>query len=62
MGMSAEIMALGPFDPALIPHLAHPPEHYARMQPGMMLLEPATPMTTGSSTGRDLAAAVGASV
>lgn len=61
MGMSAQILALGPFDPALIPHLAHPPQHYAQVPPGTMILEPTAPMTTGSTTGRELAAAVGAS-
>ena len=60
MGMSAEILALGPFDPALVPHLTHPPERYARVRPGALLLEPVTPATPGSTCGHELAEAVGA--
>ncbi len=60
MGMSAQILALGRFDEAIVPHLVHPPERYANVPPGTWLLEPVMPPTPGSSTGHELAAAVGA--
>jgi hypothetical protein len=60
MGMSAQILALGRFDEAIVPHLVHPPERYAQVPPGTWLLEPVMPPTPGSSTGHALAEAVGA--
>ena len=61
MGMNAEILGLGRFDPALVPHLTHPPERYARVRPGALLLEKVVPGTPGSSTAHELAAAIGVS-
>jgi hypothetical protein len=61
MGMSAEILALGPFNPSLVLHLPRPPELYSRVPVGALLLEPVVPQTPGSTTGRALAASVGAS-
>jgi hypothetical protein len=61
MGMNAEILGLGRFDPVLVPHLMHPPERYAHVRSGALLLEKVVPATPGSSTAWGVAAAVGVS-
>ena len=58
MGMTAEVLAVGPFSPSLIPHLTHPPDRYTSVQAGAILMERVFPYCLGSSSSRDLAAAL----
>lgn len=56
MGMSAEVLALGPFRRALVPFLSHPAERYAATREGVTLVECVFRTPEGSSRSRELAA------
>jgi hypothetical protein len=59
MGMSAEVLMVGPFSRALMPFLSGPPEAYRALRDGIVIVERLAPMSPGSSTGHALAAALG---
>ena len=58
MGMSAEVLMVGPFSRALVPFLSGPPEAYRVLRDGAVIVERLAPMSVGSSTGHALAAAL----
>ncbi len=58
MGMSAEVLMVGPFSRALVPFLSRPPEAYLALRDGAVIVERLAPMSVGSSTGHALAAAL----
>ncbi len=59
MGMSAEVIAIGPFHPSLIEHLEYPSRFYEHTREGATIIEPVFATPDGSSTSRELAACFG---
>ena len=59
MGMSAEVLSIGPFRTTLVPHLRHPPERYAATREGAVIVEVVVSYRHGNSVSRDLAACFG---
>jgi hypothetical protein len=58
MGMSAEVLMVGPFSRSLVPFLSGPSEAYRALRDGAVIVERLAPMSVGSSTGHALAAAL----
>jgi hypothetical protein len=59
MGMSAEVLAIGPFQQRLLPFLDQPPERHATTREGAMLVVSVFEAFEGSTRSRELAACVG---
>lgn len=59
MGMSAEVIAIGPFQRHLVPYLRHPPERYVATREGATLVESVMSTTEGTARSRALAACLG---
>lgn len=59
MGMCAEIVAIGPFQRWLIPHLDYPEEHYADTREGAIVTLLLFGILEGSSLSRDFANLLG---
>lgn len=59
MGMSAEVLAVGPFRRSLLPFLGHPAERYAATREGATLVESVFRTPEGSSRSRQLAECLG---
>ena len=56
--MTAEVLAVGPFSAWLIPYLTHPPDRYASVQEGAILMERVFPCCLGNSSSHELAKAL----
>ncbi|MFP2904096.1 hypothetical protein ACLESD_03280 [Pyxidicoccus sp. 3LFB2] len=59
MGMSAEVLAIGPFHRGLLPFLDQPPERHAETRDGAVLVVSVFQASEGSTRSRELAACVG---
>jgi len=59
MGMSAEILAIGPFSVDIADALEYPAEHYARTRPGVTVFAYLFSVMPGSSTSRSFAEKLG---
>ncbi|MEZ4295688.1 MAG: hypothetical protein R3B70_11980 [Polyangiaceae bacterium] len=61
MGMSAEIIAVGPFSKAVVAHLDYRPELYARAREGAIVTRRLFGISEGSALSRELAGLLGIS-
>ncbi|XXX74630.1 hypothetical protein WMF30_43970 [Sorangium sp. So ce134] len=59
MGMSAEVLAIGPFRRDLVPHLCHPAERFEATVEGALIVERVFYTPEGSSRSRQLASCFG---
>ena len=59
MGMAADVLAIGPFRPSLLPHLDYPAHLHARTSEGATLIETVFETSEGSTRSRALAACFG---
>ena len=59
MGMSADILAIGPYSPDIALHLGYPPELYCSTRRGALVLATLFGISEGSSASRDFAACLG---
>ncbi len=59
MGMSADVVAIGPFRRELVPYLTHAPERYAATREGAVLVERVFSTPEGSTRSRELATCLG---
>ena len=59
MGMSAEILAIGPFSGDIVDALEYPPELYAETRPGVTVFAYLFSMMPGSSTSHAFAEHLG---
>ena len=59
MGMSADILAIGPFSTAVVAALEYPDDFYANTQPGVPVITYLFDFMPGSSTSREFASHLG---
>lgn len=59
MGMCAEIIAVGPFKRAIVPHLEYRPEAYISTREGAYITEVLFGIIEGSSLGREFSTLLG---
>lgn len=59
MGMYAEVIAVGPFKKALVPHLEYPPEVYTSTREGACITVTLFGIVEGSSLSREFASLLG---
>jgi hypothetical protein len=59
MGMAADIIAIGPFSPAVVAYLEYPPDHYKHTRQGSPVIAQLFGITHGSTASREFARCLG---